>query len=393
MGKFRIRWPRDHTKDLTSLPAPAFRRLMLAVFFSMGSAIICTDLMDSLQRPLWWTLTRACVIGVLTAASLAVAGRGRRALLIALPMVILIITATLVTARSLPPNRLLFEPGLEQLRKRLALEGALSVLGMSLGYAIFLRTIGTEVSRHIRTRAELVLAEQVQQSLAPPLALANAGYEIDGRSIPSSQMGGDLLDAVEGDGNIACYIADVAGHGIQAGVLMAMVKSSVRTALMKAHSMSDLMCELNQVLAGVKTGPAAYVAFTCARCLEGGVVEYSIAGAGPILHYDAQSQKVETLAMEQFPLGLFANAKFESRRLQTRPGDLLALLTDGVPETADSRDAQFGNERVAQMLASQAHAPLRAIIETIFSAARRHGSQTDDETLVLIRTSSISRLH
>lgn len=383
MAKFRL--PGEHGKDLTTLPAPAFARLMLAVFFSIGAAIICTDLMDSFRRPLWWTLTRAGLIGVVTAASLTVAGRSRRALLLVLPMAIVLVTGTLVTARMLPPNLLLFEPGLDQLRQRMNLEGALAVLGMSLGYGIFLRTLSTEVSRHIRTRAELTLAEQVQQSLAPPLSIRTTGYELHGRSQPSSQMGGDLLDAVEQSGALTVYLADVAGHGIQAGVFMGMVKSSVRMALEQSASLAELLTDLNRVLAGVKTSPATYVGFTCIRCAPGGAIEYSIAGSGPILHYQARSGTVARLAMEQFPLGLFPKADFRAGEIHAEPGDILALMTDGIPETADAQDEQLGFGPMEALLSQHATGALTAGTDAVFAAARKHGSQSDDETLALIR--------
>ncbi len=388
MAKFRIRLPRGHTKELRTLPAPAFARLMLAVIFSMGAVIICTDFMDGLQRPLWWTITRACVIGILSALSLMIAGRGRRVLLIALPMVIAVILLALARAKAPPPNRLLFEPGLEQLRRRLVIEGTLSVAAMSLGYAIFLRTIATEVSRHIRTRAELVLAEQVQQSLAPPLAVKSAGYEVQGRSSPSSQMGGDLLDAVEQPGAVAVYVADVAGHGIQAGVFMGMVKSSVHTALLRRGPLAELLADLNRVAFEVKTSPATYVTFACLRCGEGGKVEYSLAGSGPILHYRARFKTTDLLAMEQFPLGLFAKATFQSGVVQIEPGDILAVMTDGIPETVDAGDRQFGLDRIGEILAGTPTGPLEELVEAVFNAVRRHGPQVDDETLVLVRAAA-----
>jgi serine phosphatase RsbU (regulator of sigma subunit) len=243
--------------------------------------------------------------------------------------------------------------------------------------------------KHVRTRAELALAEQVQQALAPPLAVRSAGYEVQGRSAPGSQMGGDLLDAVDDPAGMTVYVADVAGHGIQAGVFMGMVKSSVRMALLRLGPLAELPGDLNRVVFAVKTTPATYVTFACLRCGENGKVEYSLAGSGPILHYRAQPMTVTQLAMEEFPVGLFRNATFQSCVVEIEPGDILALSTDGLPETTDANDEQFGLERMGEIIARKPAAPLAEITESVFEAVRRHGLQTDDETLVLVRAAPL----
>ena len=388
MPKIRIRWPEDYSKDLRTLPRRTLARLMLAAFLTVGSEFMSLDLSNGLRFPLWWSIGQASVIGAAAAATVAT-GRSRRWIII---LALIVLAGTLIGIGAVPSklrvNHWLDEPGLQPVRKRLALDASLMIGAAAIGYAIFLRTIGGEVARHVRTRAELVLAEQVQQSLAPPLSINTGGYDIYGRSVPSSQMGGDLLDAVQERDSLAFYVADVAGHGIQAGVFMGMVKSSVRTALLRSGSLSELLCDLNQVICQVKTNPATYVAFACLRCGEGGSVEYSLAGSGPILHYQARSKSCQPVAMEQFPLGLFAKGAFQSGGLRMEPGDILALMTDGIPETVDGRDEQFGLDRIGEILAREPAGPLADLAGTVFAAARRHGPQADDETLVLIRASA-----
>jgi serine phosphatase RsbU (regulator of sigma subunit) len=266
----------------------------------------------------------------------------------------------------------------------------LSSAAAAVGYAVFVIFAGTQGVKHVRVRTELELAEKLQQTLAPPLAVRNAGYEIQGKSAPSSQMGGDLLDAVDDSQAIACYVADVAGHGIQAGVFMAMVNSSARTDLLRPGSLEGLLADLNRVLLDVKAGSATYVTFACLRCCEGGKVEYTLAGHGPILHYHARQRSVSQLGMEQLPLGLFSNATFASGRVEVEPGDILALLTDGLPEVEDANNEQFGLERIGNIVARNADGPLADLTETLFAAVRQFGPQADDETLVLIRASMLS---
>jgi serine phosphatase RsbU (regulator of sigma subunit) len=311
--------------------------------------------------------------------------RNRKLLFVIAPAIILLTSLTPKIVSSFPLNKMLVGPGFEYVRCRLAMDGGLSFAAAMVGYVIFLLFIGTQGVRHVRLRTELELAEKVQQSLAPPLALIRAGYEIHGKSAPSSQMGGDLLDAVYDGEAMACYVGDVAGHGIQAGVFMGMVKSAARTALLRPGSLEALLADLNRVLFDVKAGSATYVTFACVRCRDDGKVEYSLAGNGPILHYHASSQTMSQWAMEQFPLGLFAHAVFQSCFVKVEPGDILALLTDGLPEVEDANGEQFGLERIGEVVARSASGPLADLTEKLFASVRRYGSGTDDETLLLVR--------
>jgi hypothetical protein len=348
--------------------------------------LVNTDLQSALQWPFWWALTYSASLAILAALAL-VAIRNRKLLFVVAPVLFLLISVAPKIVSSFQLNKTLMGPGFEYVRRRLAMDGGLSVGAAIAGYLIFFLFMGTQGVRHVRVRTELELAEKVQQALAPPLSFIRAGYEIHGKSAPSSQMGGDLLDAVYDGEAIACYVGDVAGHGIQAGVFMGMVKSAARTALLRPGSLEALLSDLNQVLFEVKGGAATYVTFACVRCGDGGKIEYSLAGNGPILHYHAGSKTMSQLAMEQFPLGLFARATFQSRLVKVEPGDILALLTDGLPEVEDANGEQFGVERIGELVARNADVPLADLTEKLFAAVRRHGSRTDDETLVLVRAS------
>ena len=368
-----------------SLPLSAFAWIALTAFLTFASVGLAANLVDGLQWPFWWVLAKSAFFGAITALSFAIILRNRKArFLILIPMLILLVVLPRIQS-GLPASKILMDPGFEYLRWRLATVGMLSSAAAAIGYAVFVIFAGTQGVKHVRVSTELELAEKLQQTLAPPLAARNPAYEILGRSVPSSQMGGDLLDAVDDCGAMACYVADVAGHGIQAGVFMGMVKSSARTALLRPRPLAELLADLNRVLFDVKGGSSTYVTFACLRCGEGGKVEYTLAGNGPILHYRAHQRSVSRLGMEQFPLGLFANATFASGTVEVEPGDILALLTDGLPEVEDANHEQFGLERIGKIVARNADGPLADLTEKLFAAARQFGRQTDDETLVLVR--------
>ena len=90
------------------------------------------------------------------------------------------------------------------------------------------------------------------------------------------------------------------------------------------------------------------------------------------------------LAMEQFLLGLFAHARFQRCLVKVEPGDILALLTDGLPEVEDANGEQFGLERIGELVVRNAGGPLADLTEKLFAAVRRYGL-TDDERLAHVR--------
>ena len=382
-GKERLQYWR-------TVPLRPFAWFVFAASLTLFSIqLINNDLQSALRWPFWWVLTDSAAVGGLSALIL-LAMRNRKVAFVIAPAIVLLIAMTPRIVSSFPKSNALAGPGFEYVRWRLSMDGALSIAAAMTGYIIFVLFMGTQGVRHVRVRTELELAEKVQQTLAPPLASSNAGYETHGKSAPSSQMGGDLLDAVYDGEAMTCYVGDVAGHGIQAGVFMGMVKSAARTALLRPGSLEGLLADLNRVLFEVKRESATYVTFACVRCCDGGTVEYSLAGNGPILHYRASSKTISQLAMEQFPLGLFAHATFQSGVIKVDPGDILALLTDGLPEVEDDKGEQFGLERIGDLIVRNAGGALADLTDELFAEVRRHGSRTDDETLVLVRAASES---
>jgi hypothetical protein len=376
---------KERRKYWQTAPLAALAWMTLTAFLTFTSVGLAFDLEAGLRWPFWWALARAAVYGVAVALFIAAVFRVPKVRFIGAALFLLVLFALPRIDSRLSASRALSSPEFEPTRRRLAIDGTILSFTAAAGWIIFVLFAGTQGARHVRERTELELAEKVQQTLAPPLALRTAGYEIHGRSIPSSQMGGDLLDAVSDGESTACYIADVAGHGIEAGVFMGIVKSAARTALLKPRPMEQLLADLNRVLFEVKAGSATYVTFACVQGREGRKVEYALAGNGPILHYRARSKTVARLAMEQFPLGLFANAKFESGEIEIEPGDILALMTDGLPETTNAADEEFGFDRIGEIVVRNAEGSLAALADKLFTEIRRYGAQTDDETLLLVR--------
>jgi serine phosphatase RsbU (regulator of sigma subunit) len=260
-----------------------------------------------------------------------------------------------------------------------------------VSYILFIRFFRAEGIESMRIRNELALAHGIQKTLVPPVALRTERFEVYGVSRPSAQVGGDLVDAVLlSNGDIIAYVADIAGHGLSAGILMGMLKTAARTALLDAAegppaaSLPALLEKLNQVLPQVKEAQM-YATLTAFRLNADGRAWYALAASPPILHWSAQRQDRRLVQEAQYPLGLLPVSGFTGEAIELGPGDLVVVATDGVLEVCNRREEEFGIERVVKGIETEARAPLAEIAERILRDARAFGSQVDDQTLLVIR--------
>jgi len=268
--------------------------------------------------------------------------------------------------------------------------GVVMLLLVIVSYSLFIRFVRGQGQEAFRIKNELELAHGIQKTLVPPIAMRTAGFEVYGRSDPSEKVGGDLVDAVQlEDGSTIAYLADIAGHGLQAGILMGMLKTAARTALLDAGSteahmvLPSLMDRLNRVLPDVKE-PQMYATFAGFLLNPDGSIFYALAAQPPILHYRADTS-VQLVSTEQFPLGLLPVSGYSSDATTTASGDLLVAVTDGILEAANEADEEFGLDRLQAVIARHAAGSLPALAHGILEAARAFGKQIDDQTLLLIR--------
>lgn len=266
-----------------------------------------------------------------------------------------------------------------------------TMIAIVISYVLFVIFIRSEGKEAVKLRNELELAHGIQKTLVPPFTLRTPHYEVYGISKPSDKVGGDLVDAVALPGGDAiAYLGDIAGHGLQAGILMGMLKTATRTALLDAgerepvETLPVLLDRLNTVLPGVKE-PHMYATFSGFRLCGDGAVFFALAASTPVLHRHGDGRGMSKVEEEQFPLGLLPVPQFDGRRLQMEPGELLAIATDGILEVCDKNGDEFGVERLEQTIAANAAASLPEMAQGILAAAQAFGKQVDDQTILLIR--------
>jgi hypothetical protein len=261
-------------------------------------------------------------------------------------------------------------------------------------YAFFIGYFRAEGIATGKIRNELELAHGIQKTLVPPISLRTDLFEVYGLSQPSETVGGDLVDAVTlPNGDMIAYVADIAGHGLPAGILMGMLKTAARTALLDAatgqpsESLPALLEKLNRVLPDVKE-PQMYATLTAFRLNADGRAWYAMAASPPVLHWSPHGGDLCLVQEEQYPLGLLPISGFTGEAIELKPGDLLVVATDGVLEVCDRKEEEFGIERLEQTIEANARRPLPELTQAILDKARAFGKQVDDQTLLVIRRTS-----
>jgi serine phosphatase RsbU (regulator of sigma subunit) len=257
-------------------------------------------------------------------------------------------------------------------------------LGAAISFRLLLSFVGTEGLQNVRMQTELSLAHGIQATLVPTISFQNASFEVYGRSIPSAEMGGDLIDLMEADGGLVAYVADISGHGLPAGQLMGMLKTAMRVSFEFRRPLLAMLECVDRVLPVVKE-PEVFATLAIVSFSGSGFVEYALAGHVPILHYRDGSRDTIRLSMQQYPLGLFPGGGYESARTNYAKGDLFLIVSDGMTEVFNEKDEEFGLSGLEEVLTKHAGDPLSELCSLIMGEVMRHGPQQDDQSALLLR--------
>jgi serine phosphatase RsbU (regulator of sigma subunit) len=283
----------------------------------------------------------------------------------------------------------IFRPGIienrQELDHQLVVLGAGAILAVVIAYIAFINFIRREGSRFFRMQTEIELAQEIHRSLVPTFERKLPGYEIFGASIPSGEVGGDLVDIAESSNDSIAYIADISGHGVASGVLMAMFKTAIRSGLDAESSPGGLLERVHRTLHPLKM-PNMFATAAVLKVRPGSkAVTYSLAGHPALLHYCRQQHAVVEYASQNLPLGILPEQQFTSDRLECGHGDVLLLLTDGFSEVFDAKAVELGMEPIKSAFLKAADRPLSEIFEHLRNISLDFGKQDDDQTILLVR--------
>lgn len=259
------------------------------------------------------------------------------------------------------------------------------------------RTIVEEATRRQRAEQtrmaqELEIAARIQTGILPS-EIRVPGLEIAARMLPATEVGGDYFDILPCDGGCWLGIGDVAGHGLQTGLVMLMIQSIVAATTFTRPSATP--AEAWSVLNGVlcenvrgRLGRDEHATVTLLRYREDGHVEFAGAHEDLVIWRAAQRrcEVLETPGLwagisKRTPRGAIPSSSFVLER-----GDVLLLHTDGVTEARHRDAGLFGLQRVCQCLSELGDLPAADIVEQLLARLDTWTTRRrDDLTLVVLR--------
>ncbi len=239
---------------------------------------------------------------------------------------------------------------------------------------------------------ELRNAREVQRILLPQEDPLVAGFRISGTNVPARIISGDYYDYLDlGDRKFGIAIADVSGKGVPAGLLMAMCRSALRSVAPGHTSPSEVLAAVNrQLFPDIREDMFISMAYGILDEVTGRLT-LARAGHDPALLYRRDSGKVELLRSPGLALGVDEGSVFErvtkDQEVNLLPGDCVLFYTDGVREAVDSKDEEFGMERMSESFRMAAPLGSEAVLTRMQEELRHftgEGPQMDDVTLVAI---------
>jgi predicted permease len=242
-----------------------------------------------------------------------------------------------------------------------------------------------------RLRRELTLASEVQKRLFPEKAPDVCGAQLVGYCLPARGVGGDYYDFLRiGSGQLGIALADVAGKGIAAALVMSVVQASLRSlADDPAISLSQLTGKINRLLCA-STGPNSYATFFYARLDETTrCLSYVNGGHNPpFLLRNHHSGAIEELTTGGTIVGMFPFSQYEEGTVQLESGDVLMLFSDGVSEAHNPQEEEFGEARLQEALRRYRDLPVGEMSSAVLGELQQwmaDAPQYDDLTFVLMK--------
>lgn len=242
---------------------------------------------------------------------------------------------------------------------------------------------------------ELELSQIVQRSMLPQEVPHIPGLALAAFNRPAQIVGGDFFDFLEfQDGRHAILIADVAGKGVSAGLIMASIQTALRSLVPVGTSPADVLSHLNRLFAHNIHFTTFVTLFLGAYDPVTRLLDYCNAGHNPPLLYrrtNGAAYEIQALKPCGAAIGLVEDPQFKDVSVPMFPGDLLLLYTDGVSEAINPSQEEFGVPRLEAFLNHSAGLSPRDLITglrrelDLFTA---NSTPFDDTTMIFCRVES-----
>lgn len=251
--------------------------------------------------------------------------------------------------------------------------------------------IGPKLKDHYRMLQSISVAMEIQQRLLPSAPPQAPGFDIDAMTLYSDETGGDYFDYLCSGANqkLCLVVGDVTDHGLPSALLMASVRGMLRLRAAMPGVLEDMVSDVNRQYARDVEAEGRFMTLFLARIdRENQLLEWVRAGHDPAILYDAAEDSFTDLKGQGTALGISADSTFTRQSLPIRPGQVICLFTDGIPETRNSQGVFFGRERLRQVIRQHAAETAKTMMLSILDAVaefRGDREQEDDLTLMVVK--------
>jgi ligand-binding sensor domain-containing protein/serine phosphatase RsbU (regulator of sigma subunit) len=237
-----------------------------------------------------------------------------------------------------------------------------------------------------RKTKELEEARQLQLSMLPKELPVLPHLEIAAFMRTATEVGGDYYDfIVQDNGVLNVAFGDATGHGLQAGTMVTLMKGFFTSDSSKL-GLQEFMNHCTKMIKEIKLG-RILMSFSYLK-IDNNKLSVTSAGMPPMLYFNSQTNETEEILIQGMPLGAMKNFSYKIVEKEIKSGDIILLLSDGLPEQMNSKEEMFDYPQVKSNFIKAAACRPDQIINTLVQAGEdwMNGTvQADDMTFVVIK--------
>ncbi len=268
----------------------------------------------------------------------------------------------------------------------------LSKLSGHMALALENARLHREVVESERLKKEMALARSIQRSLLPENPPVVPGYELAVLNEPCFEVGGDYYDFLNlGPQSLLLVIADVEGKGVSSALVMSNLQATLRALVLHLHSLEVLTLSLNEMIYNDTKSEKYLSIFLGLVDTRRNGLHYINAGHVPPILIQGETGQYRMLEEGGTVIGLFPRAEYSRGAADLAPGDILVGCTDGILESMNTAEEEYGTARLAAAVSRNRSKSAQAIIDAVLTDVNefaRGGKHTDDKILMVMKVTA-----
>jgi len=265
-----------------------------------------------------------------------------------------------------------------------------SALSMQAAVSIENARLHAEQLERERIVKELEIARNIQQTLLPTSLPTLAGADMAAMSLPAKEVGGDFYDVIPISSEaLGLVIADVSGKGVPAALFMALSRALMRANSVRAEDVAEAVIQTNRLILECATSGLFVTLFYGIIEPQQRMLRYVSAGHNPPILFRSATGEVELLEADGIALGVMDEIELEEKTVTVEPGDVIVMYTDGVTESINTQEEEFGEarliEEIQQHHALPAQELMSRITNDILTEFTQGEPQFDDFTMMVVK--------